>query len=278
VCDALGDEGLARGAESEEEITRALAALTKKIEPQFAELERRVISSLAADRERLVRIEEAAGTIPAEARAYVEARVGEATSELRDWFETKIVEMAERLRSTAGRLPPVKSTWAEGDVIYAGQLLSYGGSLWQAKVDTGLKPGDPRAWILIARAGRDARNGQDARSMSFKGPHSASRTYNAMDLVMLDKQAWLCVRDDAKGVPGVDDCWVLLGARGPRGERGKIGPMGPQGKTGERGEQIHHWEIDSPSYCAFGVLTDGSILPPLTLRELFAQFQRETSE
>jgi hypothetical protein len=41
----IADERLARGAEVEEEITRALAALTKKIEPQFAEVERRVLSS-----------------------------------------------------------------------------------------------------------------------------------------------------------------------------------------------------------------------------------------
>jgi hypothetical protein len=54
----------------------------------------------------------------------------------------------------------------------------------------------------------------------------ASKSYNSMDIVTLDKQAWLCVRDDAKGVPGVDDCWILLGARGPRGRTGRPGPMG----------------------------------------------------
>ena len=45
LAQIIADERLARDAEVEEEITRARAALTKKIESRLAELEQRALSS-----------------------------------------------------------------------------------------------------------------------------------------------------------------------------------------------------------------------------------------
>jgi hypothetical protein len=131
---------------------------------------------------------------------------------------------------------------------------------------------------MIAGKGTDGRDGRDPRSMTFKGRYLASKSYNAMDIVAVDRQAWLCVRDDAKGVPGVDDdCWVLLGARGPQGRTGKVGPMGPRGPHGEAAPRLHHWEADaSPRYRLLAQMADGTVMTVET-RPLFQQFLEEMS-
>jgi hypothetical protein len=58
---------------------------------------------------------------------------------------------------------------------------------------------------------------------------------------------------------------------GPRGERGD------KGERGEPGALIVGWQIDRPTYRAFPILTDGQLGPELNLRELFEQFQVETT-
>jgi hypothetical protein len=74
--------------------------------------------------------------------------------ELETAFDAKLAAAEERLRSTAGKLPMVK-IWREGCVTYEGELASFDGSLWQARMDTGERPGG-KTWVCIARAARDA--------------------------------------------------------------------------------------------------------------------------
>lgn len=48
-------------------------------------------------------------------------------------------------------------------------------------------------------------------------------------------------------------------------------------KTGEPGQTIISWQIDRESYRASPLMSDGTVGPMLELRELFVQFQLETS-
>jgi hypothetical protein len=72
------------------------------------------------------------------------------------------------------------------------------------------------------------------------------------------------------GRPADGDGWMMLAGRGPQSKTGKQGLMGPKGDKGEPAATL-------PRYRAIGALTDATILPPLELRPLFAQYQQETS-
>ena len=61
-----------------------------------------------------------------------------------------------------------------------------------------------------------------------------------------------------------------------QGQRGIAGERGERGLQGETGIGIRSWNIDSTTYVATPVLTDGTIGPALELRGLFEQFQIET--
>jgi hypothetical protein len=63
---------------------------------------------------------------------------------------------------------------------------------------------------------------------------------------------------------------------GKRGERGEKGERGTRGEQGPPGASLIVWKIDRANYEVTAVLSDGTEVP-LPLRELFEQFQIETS-
>jgi hypothetical protein len=127
------------------------AAGFEKASGDLAELEVRVTSLQAVDRERLVRIEDSVGRIRAEVRAEAHAEFETKLAEQERAVEAKIAAMAERLASTSGELPQVKN-WMPQMICYRGQLFACDGALWQARKDTATAPApDAADWTLIAR-------------------------------------------------------------------------------------------------------------------------------
>ena len=89
-------------------------------------------------------------------------------------------------------LPPVKA-WRQGVVVYEGELASFGGQLYQAKMDTGLQPGDPEAWVCVACAGKNA------TQIAPRGEWSASASYGLLNLVIYQGGSYLATRDIRAG-------------------------------------------------------------------------------
>jgi hypothetical protein len=88
------------------------------------------------------------------ARKFVRHQIAELKAEL----EAKLAGMEERLKSVPGRLPPVK-VWSKGCVTYEGEFASFDGSLWQAREDTGERPGGGD-WVCVACGASTAQRGE----------------------------------------------------------------------------------------------------------------------
>jgi hypothetical protein len=108
--------------------------------------------------------------------------------------------------------------------------------------------------------------------MNLRGTYEASASYKGLDVVALDGGLFIARRDDPGPCPG--DGWQLSARQGKSGLRGE---RGEKGERGERAPRMNTWQIDRARYVATPVMTDGSTGPPLELRELFQQFQRETT-
>jgi len=117
-----------------------------------------------------------------------------------------------------GKLAAV-SVWRAG-VWYAGDVVTLGGSTWQALRDTG-QPPPADDWAVLAAAGRDG------RSLAFRGTWKAGRDYGYLDVIAHDGGSWVALQDAPGPCPG--DGWQLVASRG------KAGPLGPRGADGERG-------------------------------------------
>ena len=100
------------------------------------------------------------------------------------------------------------------------------------------------------------------------GLYEAERGYRKFDLVTWHGSEWRAKQDDPGALPG--DGWALsgqAGSRGKPGERGERGIAGPAGPT------ITSWEMRD--YRIVPVMSDGSVGPPLDLREFFAAYDAE---
>lgn len=58
-----------------------------------------------------------------------------------------------------------EGVYAEGKSYDAGDVVTWGGSLWHCQTKTLAKPGDSKDWVLIVRRGRDGRDGKDAATL-----------------------------------------------------------------------------------------------------------------
>jgi len=180
-----------------------------------------------------------------------------------------------------GELPLI-TEWEAKRVYYRAACVTFMGSCYQAKQDTGEPPSDREAWRLLAAGGRDG------VSPTVRGTFDrGTDDYRALDIVMLNGSSFIARRDAPGDCPG--DGWQALALVGKRGEKGESGAKGAKGERGEKGErgapgldgkaaaQIVAWRADRDSYAVFGVLSDRSETPPLELRPLFEQFESETS-
>jgi hypothetical protein len=187
---------------------------------------------------------------------------------LTDAFGAQLAEQKEHFLSVPGKLPIAK-VWQPDSVVYEAQVVSYDGSLYQARKDTAQMPGGVD-WVCVARGGRDG------LSLSIRGAFNVYKKYAQLDVVTFDGASFVAKRDNPGICPG--DGWQALALRGKAGDRGLSGPRGMKGERGARGEAtptITHWTTDCRHYRAIPSMSDGTFGAPLELRELFEQFVAE---
>jgi hypothetical protein len=221
--------------------------------------------------------------------ALVEAQtaksLAEARAELAELKSTLERAVAERLSTLRDGAPGPKgepgrdgcmrtvTDWSDG-VHYEGDLVVRDGALWQCIKDTAHAP--PHSdWTCVARAGRDG------GTPKIRGTWVPDGRYQALDTVALNGCSFIATTDNPGPCPG--EGWQLVarqGQRGIAGPRGERGDRGLQGDRGERGPPAPHltgWKIDREIYTITPIMSDGSACPPIELRDLFLQFQDDTT-
>ena len=182
-------------------------------------------------------------------------------------------EPGERGQAGAmGSLPAAKA-WKADCVHYQGEVVTFGGSLWQARKDTGNAPGAGADWACLAAGGLDG------RSLNIRGTFDGKEIYQALDVATLNGGSFVARCDLPGECPGPN--WQLLtkqgkqGDRGERGSRGEAGAQGPQGAPGKAAPTIVGWELDRERYVAVPVMSDTTKGAPLDLRGLFEAYHAE---
>jgi hypothetical protein len=102
-----------------------------------------------------------------------------------------------------------------------------------------------------------------------RGTHNPQSTYSANDIVAKDGGTFIARKDNPGPCPG--DGWQLMAKQGQRGV------AGPKGERGLPGKTIDGWVVDRSTYVVTPRFNDGSLGPPLELRELFVQFEDNTA-
>jgi hypothetical protein len=167
----------------------------------------------------------------------------------------------------AGKLPIVKAYMPE-TVHYEGDVVVHLDATWQALRDTARAPPHCDDWICLATAG------VDARMPTIRGTYDAEACYQHLDIIAIDGSSFIALKDEPGLCPGPD--WQLIASAGRRGRMGPMGPRGERGAKGDSGPTILDWEIDREAYQAVPIMSDGTLGPPLALRDLFEQFHLET--
>jgi hypothetical protein len=149
--------------------------------------------------------------------------------------------------------------------------------LFQALNDSaGAPPSED--WICLARAGR---NGEDGKSLAIRGTWNAETKYQQLDIVALGGSSFIAKKDEPGACPDSGD-WQLLaalgktGIKGPPAEKGERGERGERGPAGEPAPVIVAWRVDRKSYAVQPVMSDGSEVLPINMRELFEQYTDES--
>jgi hypothetical protein len=100
-----------------------------------------------------------------------------------------------------------------------------------------------------------------------KGTHNPQSEYSANDIVAKDGGTFIAQRDNPGPCPG--DGWQLMAKQGARGV------AGPRGERGSPGKTIDSWVVNRGTYVVTPRFNDGSLGPPLELRELFEPSQQD---
>ena len=157
----------------------------------------------------------------------LDQRIGERLATEREYLHELLAQLlaemptAERGERGPPGFLPIAKTWRRGAVYYAGDVVAFDGSTWQAIKDTAQAPGSDGDWQLLARGGSDAFRPQ------VRGSYSAEKKYHYLDIVTRDGSSFIA-RCDLPGVCPGEDWQLLAGA----------GPSGPQGPPGEKGVSV----------------------------------------
>jgi hypothetical protein len=208
----------------------------------------------------------------AEFRITMEAMIAERLAEIRRPVDGKEGPRGERGqkgdKGDPGELPMARA-WRDGEISYAGDVVTSGGGTWQAKKDTAQKP--PHAdWTPLALPGRDA------VAPTVRGTYRDAEAYRKLDIVALNGSAFIARHDDPGPCPG--DGWQLIASAGHVGKPGSRGERGESGLRGERGPPgltIESWKLEPQRYLLTPVLQDGHEGPPVNLRAFFEQYHEE---
>ncbi len=140
-------------------------------------------------------------------------------------------------RGLDGKLSAV-GEW-EDRVYRDSDVVTFGGSLYQAERDTG-KPPSHTDWRCIVPAGSD---GIDGRSLNLRATWSPTETYARLDVVSLDGGVFMARRDNPGPCPG--DGWMLGVQRGKAGIKGERGEPGAKGDRGSPAPRIVDISLDA---------------------------------
>jgi len=149
--------------------------------------------------------------------------------------------------------------WQPG-IHYDSALVTHRGSTYCAARDTAEQPPHDD-WIIVAACGEVPYVGEVC------GLFEPGRAYRKFDLVSFHGSEWRARQDNPGALPG--DGWALAGQAGSRGKPGDKGDRGPPGPA----ISIAGWE--TRDYRAVLVMSDGSVSPPLDLREFFELYHAE---
>jgi len=97
---------------------------------------------------------------------------------------------------------------------------------------------------------------------NVRGTFQPGTSYSRGDMVALDGGSFIARRDNPGKCPG--DGWQLMAKQGTRGIAGPKGERGPPGNT------ITSWIVDRSNFRVTPRMSDGTLGPPLELRELYA--------
>jgi hypothetical protein len=209
--------------------------------------------------------------------AELRANVAEFRSTMEKMIEKRLAQIREPADGPRGEPGPQGEPGAPGKiervneyveavVHYRGNVVTHGGSTYQARCDTARQP-PHEDWTCIARAGE---NGRDGRSPNVRGTFKAGERYRGLDVVALDGGAFIARRDDPGPCPG--DGWQLICQSGKRGQQG---PRGERGERGLPGFSVEGWQLDLDRYVLTPILAGGHEGPPANLRPFFEQYQPE---
>jgi hypothetical protein len=194
------------------------------------------------------------------------------TTHRQELFEAKMIERLATLRDgrdgadgvqgapgergepgPPGMLPIVRA-WHDA-VHYAGQVVTLGGSVYQAQRDTGRAPPHDD-WLCIAAAGRD---GADGRSFTIRGTWSEAEAYRHLDVVALNGASFAARQDDPGPCPG--EGWQLIAGQGKPGRSGEPGRSirGEQGPPSPAGPAAVAMDLDEEAVLR-QTHADGSVL------------------
>jgi hypothetical protein len=87
--------------------------------------------------------------------------------------------------------------------------------------------------------------------------------------VTFNGSEWRAKEDDPGAIPGAG--WAMAAVRGSRGKAGEKGERGPPGPATL---SIVDWAT-TDDFRALPIMSDGSLGPPLDLRQLFEQYHLE---
>jgi integrin beta 3 len=158
-----------------------------------------------------------------------------------------------------GKFIPPKE-WRPG-IHYDSSLVTHKGSTYCAARDTAEQPPHDD-WIIVAACGEAPYVGEVC------GLYDPLRQYRKYDLVTFRDSEWRARCDDPGELPG--DGWAISARAG---SRGKPGEKGDRGAPGTPAPTIARWE--TRDYRAVPVMSDGSVGPPLDLREFFELYHAE---
>ena len=214
--------------------------------------------------------------------AELRANAAEIRNAMEAMIEKRLAQMREPVDGPRGEPgprgdpgPPGKIErlygYVEGAVHYRGNLVTHGGSTYQARCDTARAPPHDD-WSLIAAKGRDA------ATPKIMGTYREGESYSFLTIVALGGSSFIARTDDPGPCPG--EGWQLIasagrpGKQGPRGERGEAGPRGERGLPAP---YLIGWTIDREAYTVKALMSDDTEWPALELRPLFEQFHAEAS-
>jgi hypothetical protein len=117
-------------------------------------------------------------------------------------------------------------------------------------------------------------NGNDGGTPNICGTFNPEEIYTRLDIVAAGGSSFIATKHNPGPCPG--DGWQLIASAGRQGKPGIPGDKGERGPQGEPGAVIVAWRVDRKTYSVQPVMSDGSEVLPINMRDLFEQYTDES--